>query len=408
MEGGLDKMKIGILGLDLNSGNKGCEALAYGFLEILNSILDEEETNIEVYLLQKLPTKQFLKSKCSFRKIKEYFKPKYFFDKLDIKIMFLAHTSKKIFFNSKIKEMNFVIDFTGGDSFSDIYGLDRFYERTKFKECIIKHKVPLVLGSQTIGPFKDENAKKLASEVIKQAKKVFARDRLSQRYAEEISGRKPILTTDVAFALPYSRVQLPSKKIKVGFNPSGLLWHGGYSGDNQFDLTVNYKEYCYEVLNHLTKDDRYEVHLILHSFEDNNTNISDNDLVPAKILHKQYRETILAPLFDSCIDAKSYIAGMDVLVGARMHATIGAFSAGVPVIPFAYSRKFQGLFNSLKYEYIIDAKSVTTKMAVEFTLKWIEQKELLKNNMKIGKQLIDNKTQLFKDELLELIETLGD
>ena len=102
MEGGLDKMKIGILGLDLNSGNKGCEALAYGFLEILNSILDEEETNIEVYLLQKLPTKQFLKSKCSFRKIKEYFKPKYFFDKLDINIMFLAHTSKKIFFNPKI------------------------------------------------------------------------------------------------------------------------------------------------------------------------------------------------------------------------------------------------------------------------------------------------------------------
>ena len=80
----------------------------------------------------------------------------------------------------------------------------------------------------------------------------------------------------------------------------------------------------------------------------------------------------------------------------------------MPVIPFAYSRKFQGLFNSLKYEYIIDAKSVTTKMAVEFTLKWIEQKELLKNNMKIGKQLIDNKTQLFKDELLKLIETLGD
>lgn len=404
MEGGLDKMKIGILGLDLNSGNKGCEALAYGFLEILNSIVEKDEKIAEVYLLQKLPTKRYIQSKCSFQKIKKYYKPKYFFNKLNIDIIFLAHTSRKIFFNSKINRMDFVIDFTGGDSFSDIYGLSRFYERTRFKECIMKHDVPLILGSQTIGPFENEDAKKLAVKVIRQSLKVFARDEVSQKYAEKISGRKIILTTDVAFALPYSKVQFSSKKIKIGFNPSGLLWHGGYSGDNQFGLTVDYKEYCRKVLDYLTKDDRYEVHLILHSFEDNNTNIADNDLVPAKILHEEYKKTILSPLFDSCIDAKNYIAGMDILIGARMHATIGAFSAGVAVIPFAYSRKFQGLFNSLEYQYIIDAKSITTETAVENTLEWIKEEKILKDNMKMGKQLIEKKIQIFKDELSNLMD----
>lgn len=169
-------------------------------------------------------------------------------------------------------------------------------------------------------------------------------------------------------------------------------------------MTVDYKEYCRKVLDYLTKDDRYEVHLILHSFEDNNTNIADNDLVPAKILHEEYKKTILSPLFDSCIDAKNYIAGMDILIGARMHATIGAFSAGVAVIPFAYSRKFQGLFNSLEYQYIIDAKSITTETAVENTLEWIKEEKILKDNMKMGKQLIEKKIQIFKDELSNLMD----
>lgn len=195
------KMKIGILGLDLNSGNKGCEALAYGFLEILNSIVEKDEKTAEVYLLQKLPTKQYIQSKCSFQKIKKYYKPKYFFNKLNIDIIFLAHTSRKIFFNSKINRMDFVIDFTGGDSFSDIYGLSRFYERTRFKECIMKHDVPLILGSQTIGPFENEDAKKLAVKVIRQSLKVFARDEVSQKYAEKNIRKKNYIDNRCSFCI---------------------------------------------------------------------------------------------------------------------------------------------------------------------------------------------------------------
>ena len=40
-----------------------------------------------------------------------------------------------------------------------------------------------------------------------------------------------------------------------------------------------------------------------------------------------------------------------------MHATIAAFSAGVPVVPMAYSRKFNGLFiDTLSYPHLIDLK----------------------------------------------------
>lgn len=398
-------MRLGILGLDLNSGNKGCEALAYGFLEILNSLGHDNKEKTDVFLLQKIPTKQLLKSGFSLKKIKKEYTPKYKFSELEIDIIFLAHTSKTVFFNHQIKKLDFVIDFTGGDSFTDIYGLNRFYERTRFKDCIMKHGVPLILGSQTIGPFENPEARAYAVEVIRKVRQAFARDELSFQYMKEISGREPVLVTDVAFALPYTRVEFPqSQRIRVGFNPSGLLWNGGYSADNQFGLAVEYKEYCYKVMDYLTQDPRFEVHLILHSFEDNDTNIADNDLIPARILQSKYPSTIMSPLFNSCIDAKSYIAGMDILIGARMHATIAGFSSCVPVIPFAYSRKFQGLFNSLDYEYVIDARKMTTNEALSKTIKWINQRDVLLADVRKGAHIIDKKMNVFKDELLRIMQ----
>ena len=50
-------------------------------------------------------------------------------------------------------------------------------------------------------------------------------------------------------------------------------------------------------------------------------------------------------------------------MGARMHATIGAFSSGVPVIPMAYSRKFNGLFvDTLQYDAMVDMKTMNNNL----------------------------------------------
>lgn len=400
--------EIGIIGLDFNSGNKGCEALAYGFLEILNTLSEKHQKKIKVWLLQKLPTKQLVKKRFNMGAIKAYYTPKYQYKNLDVGIIFLGHTSKKIFYNSKISKLDYVFDFTGGDSFSDIYGMQRFLERTNFKSSIIEHGVPLILGSQTIGPFESEEARRLAAQVISDCYEVFARDELSCDYAAEISGRKPILTTDVAFALPYKALNLgKTDKIRVGLNVSGLLWYGGYTGDNQFNLTVDYKKYCESVIQRLLDDGRYEIHLILHCFEDNNYNISDNDLVPTKELHERFPETIISPFFDSCIDAKSYISSMDVVVGARMHATIGAFSANVPVIPFAYSRKFEGLFNSIGYNYTLNARKLSTDDCIDLTLKYIENKDKILQNIYSGKKIIESKLNCMTDRLEEILFNEG-
>ncbi|MBP9830985.1 MAG: hypothetical protein KBC65_05930, partial [Polaromonas sp.] len=48
-----------------------------------------------------------------------------------------------------------------------------------------------------------------------------------------------------------------------------------------------------------------------------------------------------------------------------MHACIAAFSSGVPVVPMAYSRKFNGLFGTLGYVEIADCRRETTETVIE-------------------------------------------
>ena len=54
---------------------------------------------------------------------------------------------------------------------------------------------------------------------------------------------------------------------------------------------------------------------------------------------------------------------MDFVTGARMHACIAALSAGVAVVPLAYSRKFNGLLETLGYPHLADGKADSLEQA---------------------------------------------
>ena len=118
-----------------------------------------------------------------------------------------------------------------------------------------------------------------------------------------------------------------------------------------------------------------------------------------------YPEFIVCSRFETPIEAKNFIAGMDIFIGARMHATVAAFSSGVATIPTAYSRKFSGLYNNLGYDCIVDMQKLTTEQALELTMDYINNYEELiqKRNICIGE--IDKKSeetiQLFERVLTE-------
>lgn len=341
-------MKIGLLGLTTTSSNKGCEALTYSFLEMLKKHM---MSPFEFYFIEALSFHEFGTGELRKRLKEENEK----FDNFNVKIskIFYRPIGNYLFFSKNILDLDICFDFTQGDSFTDIYGQERFDDWTKVKEYIINKGVPLVLGSQTIGPFRDKENEKRAAAVINRCKEVFVRDRDSLEYTKLISGRTPILTTDVAFFLPYKDTGYKKSNI-IGFNPSGLLWNGGYTSDNQFGLSMDYQVFCRKAITYAIKNG-FEVHLIGHVISDDLSQ-KDNDCVAVKALHEEFPETIVAPMFDNPMDAKTYISNMSAFIGARMHATIASISSGVPVLPFSYSRKFEGLFGTLKYDYIIHGK----------------------------------------------------
>lgn len=152
----------------------------------------------------------------------------------------------------------------------------------------------------------------------------------------------------------------------------------------------------------LLEMDKYAVHLIPHVISTNNYNNAENDLRPCKEVKNRFFDNdkvICAPAFETPIEAKSYIANMDIFVGARMHATIGAVSAGVATIPFAYSKKFKTMFGNLDYKYVIEARNMDTDAALKQTKDWIvNYNELEKASLKAREKTRD-KLNLLKKEI---------
>jgi colanic acid/amylovoran biosynthesis protein len=299
-----------------------------------------------------------------------------------------------------------ILDIGEGDSFADIYGKKRFAFLALSKALAILFRVPLVLSPQTIGPFSSPSVSVVATKVMKSARMVFARDHLSKEYLGQlgvIGNTQEVI--DVAFRLPFVKA-LPRSdgRIHVGVNLSGLLYNGGYTGGNQFGLSLDYKAMIDELLEKLSARPDIAVHLVGHVISET-FEIEDDYRVLLKLKSK-YPDFEVAPKFDSPSEAKGYISGLDFFTGARMHACIGAFSSGTPVVPMAYSRKFNGLFESLGYKHLADLKRHSHEAALKAVFEGIENRAVLKAEVTRGNEIAQQKIQKYEDYLVSLFEEL--
>ena len=257
------------------------------------------------------------------------------------------------------RRSDLVIDIGGGDSFADIYGPKRLKRMFFLKYLTHIAGTPLVMAPQTVGPFTKGWSRLLAKHTMRRCAVVASRDAKSTAAARDLGCDKVIEACDVALRLPYDPA--PTREggpVKVGINVSGLLMGGGYTGKNEFGLQMDYPGLIRDLITWFqSHEDGCEVHLVPHVIVRAGAMQGEDDYTASEKLAAEFPGTVLAPSFASPSEAKSYIAGMDFFMGARMHACIGAFAAGVPVVPMAYSRKFEGLFGTLGYGYTVDCTS---------------------------------------------------
>ncbi|MCG8443383.1 MAG: polysaccharide pyruvyl transferase family protein [Caulobacterales bacterium] len=260
-----------------------------------------------------------------------------------------------------------VFDIGGGDSFTAISGLKRYAMIVGAKFPPLLHRRPLVLSPQTIGPFKGAAKAALARRVMESARLTCSRDGLSTACAKDELGLADVLeVTDVAFELPYDPPAGRRARPAFGLNVSGLLMRGGYSGANQFGLAADYPALARRLIGHVLDRGDYEVHLVGHVFAPPEVSggAAEDDHLANQELAREFPEVVLAPAFQDPVEAKTYIASLDAFAGSRMHATIAALSSGVPPLGLAYSRKFEGLFDTLDYSANIDLAASSADEAV--------------------------------------------
>lgn len=345
------KVTVGLLWHSMNSDNLGIGALTIGHMRIVRDVCDRLGLEPHFLVLCWTDKREFYFEDPSIEvfqlRMKDFVRP--------VGGLFSA-----------LRRCDLVLDIGAGDSFADIYGPSRIIRMILAQNLALFSLRPLILSPQTIGPFSRWYIRMLALNVMNRAEAVATRDSLSTSFAKDMGYRKHLVeATDVALRLPFTKATEAGDRTKIGINVSGLLMGGGYTGDNMFDLKSDYPGLIRRVVQFFTDQENCEIHLIGHVLTvagAGDSNLSDrlrveDDYSAALVLAQEFKDVVIAPSFKDPSSAKSYIAGMDFMIGARMHACIAALSSCVPVLPMAYSRKFSGMFGTLGYDHIADCTS---------------------------------------------------
>lgn len=376
----MKELNIIIANSPVINGNRGCVALSISSMYIIDDILQRKKISYRFYLPQSGHTvyKEY-EIEIGGKVLKYNAIPDISSYSIKSRIKNIIRLRQFLHISQIYKHADYIFDIGQGDSFADIYGKRRFYWIFAQYKLGRKYNKPYCILPQTIGPFNDKEIEKRAIKGIEWAKCVMIRDKQSFDYVKEILPNKKIYEViDVAFFMPYTKKVFDSSFIHVGLNISALLWHGGYTQDNQFELKSDYQKLVSNIIKYFLSLDNVKLHLIPHVVGCERH--IENDYAVSYDLYEEFNHPnlILAPLFLDPIIAKGYIAGMDFFMGARMHSTIAAFSTGTPVVPMAYSRKFNGLFcDTLDYQYIVDMRIKSSNESLADIIEAFSKRERL-------------------------------
>jgi colanic acid/amylovoran biosynthesis protein len=266
-----------------------------------------------------------------------------------------------------ISETDVFGSIAGGDSFADIYGLSRLFYVGLPQILIILLGKKLILFPQTFGPFKGSFARRIARYIISHSEFVYLRDKKSIDDARKLlpasQASKVRFCFDVGFLLKpeaktdYDNSWVAAAKANgrplVGFNVSGLLYSGGYTGKNEFGLKADYRVLIEKMIDFLIREKSAAVALVPHvQTEKLPGGPGEGDDAVCREIFTRLQSKYPGQLFFAGTDftssqVKNVIAQCDFFTGSRMHACIAALSQGVPAVAISYSDKFVGVLETI-------------------------------------------------------------
>ena len=426
-----NKKMIGLLGAKFSSGNKGVSALAESSIKCILS----RWPDAEIILLGPSPDNELnqvdkrgnaLVSQCF-----HMFPSKNIFIKNNLYQLafiglisgFLPNIFKKWMmsynkFAKQLFQINLVVDITGGDSFTDMYGLGYYWRLFSYKYLLVLYQKKLVFFPQTYGPFKRELTRRSTKYVLDKASRIYSRDRESIALVKTLMGKKfnpgkVKFAPDVAFILdsqkPHELDEIEAIKERkqsliVGLNISGLLYKSHDKNLERFGINIDYREMIQKLIPSLLENEEMTIVLVPHVVTGPGTIENDQDVVdeiyqgiPSDIanhlipLRKTYNHR----------EIKYVIGHCNFFLGSRMHSCIAALSQCIPAVGLAYSKKFSGVYDSIDVEeLVVDLRSTDLNTINS------RASSLLKDREKFTKRLKQTIPQK-KQELLQLCDGLS-
>ncbi|MBI1911395.1 MAG: polysaccharide pyruvyl transferase family protein [Deltaproteobacteria bacterium] len=425
-------LKISLLGASFNTRNMGVGALTAGAIKCIK----HQYPDADIFLLDyakksetynfRFYNKNILIQLVNLRFSKKlYLKNNIAFlitISLLLKLIPSKELRKKIISGNDwlrhINESDIIASIAGGDSFSDIYGIERFFYVSLPQILALLMGKKLVLLPQTLGPFNGKLARLTARYIMNKAEIVYSRDFTGMIEMRDFLGIRNS-TGKLRFCYDVGFVVDPIKPEKleiagfeerdrtacaIGLNVSGLLYMGGYTQDNMFGLRVDYKELINEVIEFLIKKKNANIVLIPHVF--GTSEHAESDSAICENIYNRFKEEYKGKIFlvkgyyDQS-EIKHIIGMCDFFIGSRMHACIAALSQNIPSVAIAYSKKFQGVMESIDLSDIVaDPRAMDKAEIIDIIGKTLERRAKIKT-------LLQTNMPKIQTEVLNLFNDIG-
>lgn len=184
---------------------------------------------------------------------------------------------------------------------------------------------------------------------------------------------------DTAFLLPKIEEKLPAgfeEGNTIGLNISPVATQNAKNGESLIDYVVELVDYIIDYTS-------YQIALIPHVVIKGNDDRETLSIIRERCKNPQ--RTILIS-DDNCMAIKGYISRCELFVGARTHATIAAYSTGVPTLVLGYSVKARGIARDLfgtEENYVMPVQSIVSGKEIINGFCWLnEHKTEIKKQLK--------------------------
>lgn len=204
---------------------------------------------------------------------------------------------------------------------------------------------------------------------LKTFNKIVVRESISYEAMRKKGLENIVLYPDPAFTLemnPMAEKFPPANTVGINISPMALDY-----GSDKSDILGNYVE----LIQYILRETDMNIALIPHVVWSYN----DDRLVLQKLKDHFSEEKRVFMLEDmDCTCLKAYISKLRFFVGARTHATIAAYSTGVPTLVVGYSVKSRGIAKDIfgtEEHYVISTKEMKETSELTDAFKWIQMHE---------------------------------